>query len=450
MKTLTHFPYKHVLVLGLAKSGEAAARLLHQSGVQVRINDQKPFTENPKAQSLQELGMEVITGGHPPSVLDDIEYVVKNPGIPYSNPIVDEALKRRIPVVTEVELAYMLHEGNLVGITGSNGKTTTTTLVYEMLKASQSPAALAGNIGNVSCEVAQDTTNEETMVLELSSFQLLGTETFRPHVGIFLNLYEAHLDYHGTMDDYGQAKAKLFANQSEQDYLIYNQDQEDVVNLIQHASSVLVPFSKQERLIEEGIWIDDSHLYYKDRSIIPLQNIKLAGQHNLENIMASVGAALLSGGTISGIRQVLQTFTGVKHRMQFVKEVNKRRFYNDSKATNILATKNALEAFSSPTILLAGGLDRGNDLEDLTPYLKHVKAMVLFGETATKFEQLAKDNGIDTHIMVDNVKQAAEEAYHLSAPGDVILLSPACASWDQYRTFEERGDMFMDAVHTLK
>ncbi|MYL33048.1 UDP-N-acetylmuramoyl-L-alanine--D-glutamate ligase [Pontibacillus yanchengensis] len=449
MRQLIDFPYKHVLVLGLAKSGEAAAKLLHHSGVQVRVNDQKPYEENPQARTLGDLGIDVITGSHPMSVLDGIDYVVKNPGIPYTNPIVDEAMRRELPVVTEVELAYRLNGDNMIGITGSNGKTTTTTLVYEMLKANDKGTKLAGNIGEVACEVAQTTSEKETMVVELSSFQLIGTETFKPHIAVFLNLYEAHLDYHKTMEHYAWSKSQLFAHQQANDFLVYNADQEIVRELVASANSQRVPFSLENKQ-PLGIWCDEEFLYYQDECVIALKDIMLAGKHNLENIMAAVGAAKLSGVTNKGIQQVLRTFSGVEHRMQFVKEVQGRNFYNDSKATNMLATKNALEAFEQPTILLAGGLDRGNALDDLGPYLKNVKAMILFGETAPKFKQLAIENGIETYDVVDNVKQAAEKAYRISEAGDVILLSPACASWDQYRTFEERGDMFMDAVHTLK
>lgn len=449
MNLLKDFHYQHVLILGLAKSGEAAANLLHNSGVKIRVNDQKPFDENAQAQALQEKGIEVVTGSHPLSVLDDIDYIVKNPGIPYTNPIVQEAEVRGIPVVTEVELAGLLAKGPILGITGSNGKTTTTTLAYEMLVRSERPAKIAGNIGLVASEVAQSIEKGEALVIELSSFQLLGTKTFKPHVAIFLNLYEAHLDYHKTMEHYGYSKSQLFANQDEKDFLIYNADDQAVTSLVGKAKSKLIPFSNKEKL-PNGVWHDEEYLYYKNEKIIARTDIMLVGEHNLENIMASVAAAKLLGATNEGIKEVLATFTGVKHRMQFVKEVNGRRFYNDSKATNTLATSKALTSFHEPTILLAGGLDRGNSFDDLSPYLKKVKAMVLFGETAPKLKQLATENGIETIKMVDNVKQATEVAYQHSKDGDVILLSPACASWDQYRTFEERGDMFMDAVHTIK
>lgn len=449
MNKLTSFPYNQVLVLGLAKSGAAAAKLLHKSGISVRVNDQQAFEDNTEAQTLHNEGIEVVTGGHPLSVLDGVDYVVKNPGIPYHNPIVEAALEKGLPVVTEVELAYMLHKGPIVAITGSNGKTTTTTLVYEMIEKSKRPVALAGNIGKVSCEVAQHTTSDETMVMELSSFQLLGTETFKPEISVFLNLYEAHLDYHKTMEHYGQSKANIFRNQTSEDYAIFNADHTEVLKLSEQIQAKKVPFSLCSKQ-PDGVWCDEDSIYYKDTLVIKRNEVILEGEHNLENTMAAVAAALLAGATLEGIREVLSTFTGVKHRLQYVKEVRQRRFFNDSKATNVLATEKALGAFQNPTIWLAGGLDRGQSFEGLVPYMKNVKAMVVFGETAQKLRDFGNQNGIETIFMVDNVKQAAEKAYRISAEQDVILLSPACASWDQYKTFEERGNMFVEAVHTLE
>lgn len=251
------------------------------------------------------------------------------------------------------------------------------------------------------------------------------------------------------MDHYTGAKANLFYNQDETDYLVYNMDDSLVCEMVKHAASTKVPFSTKQK-VPNGAWCDDQDLYFQEERIISLRDIVLVGQHNLENILAAVSAAKLSGATNEGIQQVLTTFTGVKHRLQFVKNVHDRSFYNDSKATNILATSKALSAFDKPTILLAGGLDRGNDFDELAPYLNHVKAVVLFGETAPKLEKLARSIGIESIEFVDNVKHATQKAYQLSEPNDVILLSPACASWDQYKTFEDRGDMFVEAVHTLE
>ncbi|MDC3412833.1 UDP-N-acetylmuramoyl-L-alanine--D-glutamate ligase [Aquibacillus sp. 3ASR75-11] len=449
MKKIVDLPYEKILVLGLAKSGTAAAKLLKQSGKKVRVNDLKAKPTDLAVRQLEEMGVEVVTGGHPISVLDDVDLLVKNPGIPYDNVIVAEAEQRELPIITEIELASRLVDGHLIGITGSNGKTTTTTLIYEMLKNSNQQAKIAGNIGNVATEVAQSLEQNESMVIELSSFQLLGVETFRPDIAVLLNLFESHLDYHQSFENYKRAKSNIFKNQTEHDFIVYNADDEQVVDTVQEAPSIKVPFSITKRCID-GAWCNNTSIYFKEEEIILLSDIVLVGKHNLENILAAVCAAKLNGVTTAAIQDVLKTFTGVKHRLQFVDNRNGRLFYNDSKATNILATSKALAAFEHPIILLAGGLDRGNSFDDLIPHLEKVKAMVVFGETAQKLAKTAHQAGIDTVKFVDNVKHAVQKAYELSSEQDIILLSPACASWDQYATFEERGDMFTEAVHTLE
>ncbi|WP_010096782.1 UDP-N-acetylmuramoyl-L-alanine--D-glutamate ligase [Ornithinibacillus scapharcae] len=449
MKKLIDFPYSHVLVLGLAKSGTAAAKVLLESGIKVRINDLKASEQDESVISLQSLGAEVITGGHPLSVLDGIELIVKNPGISYENVLLKEAMDRDIPIITEIELAGNLAEGTIVGITGSNGKTTTTTLVYEMLRHSGEKVKLAGNIGIVATEVARELPTDAKMVLELSSFQLMGIQSFRPKVAVLLNLFEAHLDYHKTFSNYMSAKGAIFQNQLQDDYLVYNADDPNVVTLTAEAKSVKVPFSVKNKQ-ENGAWTDHVHVYFKEEKIIAIEDIVLVGTHNLENILAAISAAKLSGATNEGIQEVLTSFAGVTHRLQFVTQIHERFIYNDSKATNILATQKALSSFSKPTILLAGGLDRGNEFDELIPYFTNVKAVVVFGQTAEKIRNTALKAGIHTIVSASDVQDAAQKAYAISEKGDVILLSPACASWDQYRTFEERGDMFMQAVHTIK
>lgn len=450
MKTITKFQHKKVLVLGLAKSGASAASLLHKLGAFVTVNDKKPLQENPQAQDLLEQGIKVITGSHPIELLDEgYEYIVKNPGIPYSNPLVRGALERGIPVLTEVELAYLISEAPIIGITGTNGKTTTTTLIFEMLEKDGKRPLIAGNIGKVASEVAQKATEEHIVVMELSSFQLMGIETFRPHISIITNLYEAHLDYHGTKEEYAKAKANITRNQTEDDYLIINGDQEELIELTKFSKAKKVLFSTK-RVIEDGAYIQDGIVYFRSEKLIDTEEIALPGSHNLENILAAVAAVKLAGGGNEAIRNVLKVFAGVKHRTQYVGEVNGRKFYNDSKATNTLATKAALSAFQSPIILLAGGLDRGNGFDDLIPYLKNVKAVITFGQTAEKISETACKAGIKTIVHAENVSDAVPKAYQLSEKGDIILLSPACASWDQYKTFEQRGDIFIEAVHRLK
>jgi len=348
-----------------------------------------------------------------------------------------------------VEIAGMISEASIIAITGSNGKTTTTTLIGDMLKNSEKTPIVAGNIGTVFSEVAAESTEKDILVAELSSFQLMGTERFKPQISVFLNLFEAHLDYHGSIDEYGKAKAKITENQDSSDYVIYNADDERVSHLMNKSKAQHIPFSVTKKY-DGGVYVEDGALYFQDQKVIDLSEIVLPGKHNLSNIMAAVAASLLAGATLKQIHQVLTSFPGVKHRLQYVGEFKGRRFYNDSKATNILATNAALSAFEQPVILLAGGLDRGNSFDDLLPSLKNVKAIVTFGQTADKLAETAEQAGIETIKRADNVEDAVPLAYSLSSEEDVILLSPACASWDQYKTFEQRGDMFINSVHKLK
>ncbi|CAI9386145.1 UDP-N-acetylmuramoyl-L-alanine--D-glutamate ligase [Niallia sp. Sow4_A1] len=450
MKQINDYHHKKILVLGLAKSGVSAAQLLHNLGAFVTVNDSKPLDENPEAQGLLEQGITVICGSHPIELLEEgFQLIVKNPGIPYFNPMIKGAIERDIPVITEVELAYRVSEAPFFAITGSNGKTTTTTLLFDMLEADKKKPLIAGNIGTVASNVAQVAEEDNKIVIELSSFQLMGIEKFKPHIAIITNIYEAHLDYHGTKDEYAKAKGNITKNQDANDYLIANVEQEVVMNIAKNSNATIIPFSAKREL-EFGAYVKDNVIYFNEEKIMKLSDITYLSALNLENILSSVAAAKLSGVSNESIFEVLSTFKGVKHRLQFIKELHGRKFYNDSKATNILATQNALAAFNEPVILLAGGLDRGNEFDELIPSLKNVKAMITFGQTAEKVEKAGRLAGIKTIKRVDNVDKAVPVAYDLSESGDVILLSPACASWDQYKTFEVRGDIFINAVHMLK
>lgn len=448
MNQLGNFPYKHALVLGLAKSGAAAANTLLRNGIKVTINDYRTEKDAPIVNEFTKLGAEVIVGSHPLSVLNGVDIIVKNPGISYDNIILSAAENLDIPIITEIELAsLLLEEHDIIGITGSNGKTTTTSLVHQMLVESKQSVKLAGNIGIVATEVAETLEKDEKLILELSSFQLMGVHKFKPRVAALLNLFEAHLDYHGSIEAYIEAKKHVFMNQTAEDFTVYNLDDEKVVTAIKESNATLVPFSIVEKHIN-GAWLDNEYMYFKEEPIIRLKDIVLVGDHNKQNILAAIAIAMLMGATKAGIYQVLTTFSGVEHRLQYVANKNERLFYNDSKATNMLATEKALQSFTQPIILLAGGLDRGDDYEDLVPYLNNVKEMIVFGETAEKLKTVAIKENIIVHQAID-VREAVHIAYEDSKEGDVILLSPACASWDQYKTFEERGNMFIQAVHTL-
>jgi UDP-N-acetylmuramoylalanine--D-glutamate ligase len=450
VKKIELYCHKKILVLGLAKSGVTAATLLHKLGAFVTVNDVLPLSENPEARGLLEQGIKVICGEHPLDLLDEgFELIVKNPGIPYHNPMIEGAFERGIPVITEVELAYQVSDAPFIAITGTNGKTTTTTLVYEMLKLGNKQPLIAGNIGTVASGVAEEASGDNTIVIELSSFQLIGIETFNPKIAIITNLYDAHLDYHGTKKEYIMAKANITKNQTNEEYLIVNADQEETVEIAIHSKAKVLPFSTKKE-VPMGADLRDGWICFYGEKVMKINEIALPGVHNLENILSAMAAAKLSGIDNRAIREVLRTFIGVRHRLQYVTDINGRKIYNDSKATNILATIKALAAFQTPIILLAGGLDRGNEFDELLPYLKNVKALITFGQTAPKLERVAQIAGIKMIKRVDNVEKAVPVAYQYSEFGDVLLLSPACASWDQYKSFEVRGDIFIEAAHKLK
>ena len=337
MKTINDYLHKKILVLGLAKSGVSAALLLHKLGAFVTVNDYKSLSENPEAQGLLEQGITVICGEHPLELLEEgFEMIVKNPGIPYHNPMVQKAMELKIPIITEVELAYQISEAPFIGITGTNGKTTTTTLVFEMLKEGNKSPLIAGNIGTVASEVAQNAKENNQIVIELSSFQLMGTPTFRPKIAILTNIYDAHLDYHGTRSEYVHAKANITKNQTNEDYFIVNHDQEEVMKIAKQSKAQIIPFSTKKELTS-GVFVKNGWIFYHQEQIMKIADILLPGTHNLENILSAVAAAKLTGVSNEAICKVLNTFKGVKHRLQFIEEIQGRAFFNDSKATNILS-----------------------------------------------------------------------------------------------------------------
>ena len=447
------FEHKRVLVIGLAKSGVAVAKLLLHQGAMVTVNDRIPLEENPDAKSLIEEGIRVLAGSHPVDLLEEhFDFVVKNPGIPYHNCMVEAAMKKGIPVYTEVEIAYQLLEGLMIGITGSNGKTTTTTLASLMLKESfpEREVYAAGNIGIPLSQLAEKSTKEDIYVSELSSFQLMGIDQFKPKFACIVNIFSAHLDYHGTREEYIEAKLQLTKNQTKDDYLVYNADYPELITLIEgHTKATLVPFSRRT-VLEFGACVEGDYICFNGEKVIPVSTIQVPGTQNVENVLAAVAISKLAGASNEGIQKAVQNFHGVKHRTQFVKEVNKRRFYNDSKATNIIATQTALRSFTNQSVvLISGGLDRGNGFDELVPDLKAVSGIVLYGETKEKLQEAAKVAGIPVIEVVNTLEEATKKAYAISKEGDIILLSSACASWDQFKSFEIRGDEFIQVVENL-
>ena len=449
MKTISKFANKKVLVLGLAKSGESAARLLDKLGAIVTVNDGKPFEENPAAQSLLEEGIKVVTGGHPLELLDeDFEWMVKNPGIPYNNPMVMRALEKKIPVITEVELAYLISDAPIIGITGSNGKTTTTTMIAEVLTAGGQNGLLSGNIGFPASQVAQNAGERDTLVMELSSFQLMGIEAFHPEIAVITNLMPTHLDYHGSFEEYVAAKWNIQKNMTASDYVVLNFNQDLAKELAKKTAAKVIPFSTQEKV--DGAYLDGDVLTFRGEAIMTASELGVPGSHNVENALATIAVAKLRGIDNQVIRETLAHFGGVKHRLQYVGEINQVKFYNDSKSTNILATQKALSGFdNSKVILIAGGLDRGNEFDELVPDIKGLKKMVILGESAARVKRAA-DQAEVSYLDASDIRDATRKAFSVAEPGDVVLLSPANASWDMYKNFEVRGDEFLAVFKELK
>lgn len=449
MKECKTFNNKKVLILGLAKSGEAAARLLSRLGAIVTVNDGKAFEENPAAQSLLEEGIKVVCGSHPLELLDeDFAVMVKNPGIPYQNPMVEKAISQGIPVLTEVELAYLISEAPIIAITGSNGKTTTTTMIADVLNHGGKSALLSGNIGFPASEVAMTASQDDILTMELSSFQLMGIKDFHPHIALITNLMPTHLDYHGSFDAYIQAKWNIQNNMTADDVLILNAEQDQTKELAQKTQASLVYFSSKEKV--EGAYQEDGKLFYKGEYIMDAQSLGVPGLHNVENALATIAVAKLSGISNQAIAETLSSFSGVKHRLQKLGTIKDVAFYNDSKSTNILACQKALSGFDNKkVILIAGGLDRGNAFDTLIPDIKGLKKMILLGESAEKMKVAAERAGV-SYLEAKDVADATRIAFEQAQPGDIILLSPANASWDMYPNFEVRGDEFIESFQQLK
>ena len=441
MKPYTGLKDKNVLILGLAKSGYESAKLCKKLGANVIVNDGQDLTNNPHALELVNDGIKVISGEHPLSLLDNNPLIVKNPGIPYKIPLLQEALNKNLKIITEIELSYYISEAPIIGITGTNGKTTVTSLIGDMFGNSKVKGQVSGNIGVVASKVAQDVTKDDYLITELSSFQLLGTVEYRPHIAIVTNIYSAHLDYHGSLEEYQNAKKNIFKNQTEDDYLIFNYEQRHLIDKDEIKSKILYFSTEQE---VNGIYIKDDYVVYNGVRIINTNDIVLPGKHNLENVLVAVLASIISGVDIKSIVHTLTTFSWIKHRLQYIGTNRGNKYYNDSKATNTLATRFALSSFNSPIIWLCGGLDRGNDFDDLIPYMDKVRLMVTFGETKGKLKTLGASQGKEV-LEAKDVKGAVDLIQDHIQSNDVVLLSPACASWDQYDTFEARGDEFIES-----
>lgn len=436
------FENKKIFVLGMGKSGVSVAKFLCKNN-DILITDVKHSNDE---SLLKELGVNVCICDNQADLLDDtFDIIVKNPGVKLDHPVVLKANDLNIPVITELEVAYRyLPEVKIVGITGSNGKTTTTTIAYNILREANLPVHLAGNIGIPLCDQISDIKKGDILVVEISSHQLINLDKFKVDIAVLTNLSEVHLDHFGTYENYKKNKLRIFKYQDSDDVAIINKGDSEVYRLTEDLPSKKLYFSSKGLA---DSYIDDKCIKCFDYCF-KFSDIKIKGMHNYENIMAALLIANEFEVPSETIYNVLSTFPGVEHRNEYVCSVNGRDFYNDSKSTNVVSTITALKSYDTDLVLLLGGLDRGHSFDDLVPYLTHVRSIVCYGETKDRIKDFAEKNAIKC-FAVDDLTQAVKQAYECSEDGDTILLSPACASWDQFNNFEERGLLFKKIVKKL-
>ena len=446
------FNNKNVVVLGLARSGVAACKFLAKRNCNIIVNDMKEDYDSDVLSSLSDLGVKVILGSHPDNLINsDVDYLIKNPGVPIDHKYVLKAKELGIPVINEMEMAYLSIPKDknikIIAVTGSNGKTTTTTLVYNFLKKDNKKVILAGNIGYPLCSFIDDLEDNTIIVMEVSCQQLENLDKFKPDIAIMTNIVEAHIDFMKTYDHYKYVKSKFVKNQTSNDILILNNENKELLDTVKNAKSIKKYFSSKKKI--DGCYLIDNAIFYYDEKIIDTKDIIIRGLHNYENIMAAImGVKELNCSTLS-IIDVLKTFSGVEHRLEFVDNINGRIFYNDTEATNIKCTQIALSSFNEPIIILLGGLERGQKFEDLIPYSKNIKAVIGMGECRERVRKFGESINVPTYIY-EYIVEATKKAYEISSPGDVILLSPGSASWDQFKQCEDRGDLFKKIARDIK
>ena len=446
------FQNNKILILGLARSGYEAAKILVERNNHVVLNDNKTEDklDSKQVDKLRSLGVELVFGSHPDDLLDDsFDYLIKNPGVPIDHKYVIQARNLGIEVINEVEMAYRLLPKNvdIIGITGTNGKTTTTTLIYEIMhKAFGDKVHLAGNIGFPLSSILKKVKSGDIIVAECSCQQGENFVNFHPHVGVVTNFSEAHIDFMKTYDHYLDTKAKMFFNQSADDIAIMNYDNEDVLNKLSDIPSIKKYFSSNNNI--SGCHLKNRDIYYYDEKIINIDDIKIKGMHNVENCMAAIMAVKEYDVPNECIIDIISHFKGVEHRLEFVDTVNGVDFYNDTEATNIKCCQIALSSFKCPVILFLGGLERGQNFNDLTPYMNFVKAIIGIGECRERVFEYGKSIGKDVYIF-EHLADGFDQAVKIATRGDVVLLSPASASWDQYKECEVRGAEFKSKVKEL-
>ncbi|WP_420239983.1 UDP-N-acetylmuramoyl-L-alanine--D-glutamate ligase [Telmatobacter bradus] len=442
---------KKVLVVGLGKSGLAAALFLRKQGAQVTVSDTRSAESLAREiPMLIEAGIMVEAGGHGIMTFRRQDLIVVSPGVPLDTPELVQTRALGRPIIGELELASRYVKGRLLAVTGSNGKTTTTSLLGEIMKATGQPAQVGGNIGVPVVELIADSVENGWSVLEVSSFQLESTVEFRPAVAVILNITPDHLDRHHSFENYALAKERVFAAQTAEDSLVLNADNERTADAAHRASSQVYWFSTEDE-VEQGAWVDAGWVVYRDaktaqvEKILPVDSIPLKGAHNVENVLAAVVAARRAGASVEVIRTAIEQFKAVEHRLEFVASINGVDYYNDSKATNVDATTKAIEAFPGGIHLILGGKDKGSDYTTLSALLKErVKAVYTIGTAAEKIESHLK--GVIALHSCQTLERAVEAAAAAAVPGEVVVLAPACSSFDQFKSYEHRGRVFKELV----
>lgn len=447
------FKNKKILILGMARSGYQAAKYLKKRGNEVILNDggSEEKQDSNQVQELKDLGIELIFGSHPDDLLDkSFDYLIKNPGVPIDHKYVLDAKRLGIEVINEVEMSYLLlpKDVTLIGITGTNGKTTTTTLTYKIMKEAYGDRVhLAGNIGYPLCSILDKLKKDDIIVMEVSCQHGENFHKFKPHIGVFTNISPAHIDFLKTFEHYKEVKARMFYNQDKNDIAILNIENEDVMNELRNISSKTKYFSSKNQI--NGCYLKDGVIYYYDEKIIDRDLIKLPGIHNVENCLAAIMVCKEMGVSNKAMCDVLTTFTGVEHRLEYVDTVDGVRYYNDTEATNIKCTQIALSSFDQDITLILGGLERGQNFDDLIPYMKNVKNIVAIGQCRSRVKQFGDSLHIPTYVY-EKLEDGFKKCVEITKNGGIVLLSPASASWDQYKECEIRGAEFKQYVKNMK
>jgi UDP-N-acetylmuramoylalanine--D-glutamate ligase len=447
---------KRVLVVGLGKSGVASALFLKKHGARVTVSDTKSGDElRNEIPALLDHGITVETGGHGERTFREQDLIVVSPGVPVDAPLLRQARSLGEAVIGEIELASQFLPGPIVAITGSNGKTTTTTLAGEILAKAGLSTLVGGNIGTPAIALAERAKADTAIVLEVSSFQLETIQTFRPKIAVVLNLTPDHLDRHKTFEVYVEAKARIFENQRGDDFAVLNEDDPACAKLERRTRAQVYWFSRQKE-VKQGAWVRAGSILFRDgvkqQEIMLVSEVPLKGAHNLENVLAAVCCGALLGGAPEKIRQAVREFKAVEHRLEFVASIRGVDYYNDSKATNVDATIKALESFPGNIHLILGGKDKGSDYSVLNDLLRQrVKAVYTIGAAAEKIEAqvIPPKNGGPEILHAETLENAIRKANAVAEPGDVVLLAPACASFDQFKSYEHRGRMFKELVAKL-